>query len=626
MSISTNFPAIKPSLSLDFANTGTLDPRVTFARASTATYYDGVTTAKAEENLLLQSQDFTTSWSTPAAGATVTSNTGSAPDGTTTADTATATATTGDHYVNQTLTMVASQRYVLSVYAKAGTINYIQLVLGTQTGTFANFDITSGSGVVGTSGGVVSTEITNAGNGWYRCVMIFDNTNASSVNFALANSASMGRLADWTAAGTETVYLWGAQLEQRSAVSSYTPTTTQPIVNYIPVLQTAASGVARFDHNPTTSEALGLLIEEQRTNLLTYSSDFSNAAWSKVNVAVTADTIVAPDGTLTGDFIGETVTVGGTHRVRNATVLSVSGNTSYTCTVYAKAGFGAVRYLGIGLSDSTSISSGARRSYVFDLSTGAITTTGGATWTLVSGSATLVGNGWYRCQITVTTDASASNMYASIGLADSFSVTSFTAGYDGDGYSGIFIWGAQLEAEAVPSSYIATISTQVTRLSDLVSMTGTNFSSWFNAGQGTMFSEFQWTTTTPRHNSILVRFDDGTNNNHISIGFRNVSPTAPGATSTRYAGGTTIETTTGNVSTNDGQVHKSAGTYTLSQIKFSGDGLVPGTATPSGLPVVTIARIGSANTGVATGYAIWIRKVSYYPQALTAANLQALTS
>lgn len=57
MSIQSAFPAIKPSLNLDFANTKKLDPRITFTRASTATYYDGVTTAKAEENLLTSSAD-----------------------------------------------------------------------------------------------------------------------------------------------------------------------------------------------------------------------------------------------------------------------------------------------------------------------------------------------------------------------------------------------------------------------------------------------------------------------------------------------------------------------------------------------------------------------------------------
>ena len=60
MAIQSNFPAIRPSLLLDFANSKRLDPRITFTRASTARYYDGSTVAKAEENLFVRSQEFAT--------------------------------------------------------------------------------------------------------------------------------------------------------------------------------------------------------------------------------------------------------------------------------------------------------------------------------------------------------------------------------------------------------------------------------------------------------------------------------------------------------------------------------------------------------------------------------------
>jgi hypothetical protein len=58
MAIASLYPTIKPSLNLDFANTKLLDSRITFTRSTTATYYDGVTTAVAEQNLLLRSQDY----------------------------------------------------------------------------------------------------------------------------------------------------------------------------------------------------------------------------------------------------------------------------------------------------------------------------------------------------------------------------------------------------------------------------------------------------------------------------------------------------------------------------------------------------------------------------------------
>jgi hypothetical protein len=266
MAIQSNFPAIKPSLNLDFANTEALDPRITFTRASTATYYDGVTTAKAEENLLLRSQDYSATWTvtnlTPVTGKT-------APDTTSTATEFTATA--ANAVLTQGFTAIAGS-YTFSVFLRRVTgSGDIQIAAdnGTWTtkvitGTWARYDVTQ----------TVAAGSKTAG------VRVVTDTDAIEV--------------------------WGAQLEQRDAVTSYTATTTQPITNYIPVLLTAATNAPRFDHNPTTGESLGLLIEEQRTNLLfPYSEEFDNAAWSKTRSSITSNTIVAPDGTLTGDKLVE---------------------------------------------------------------------------------------------------------------------------------------------------------------------------------------------------------------------------------------------------------------------------------------------------------------------------------
>ena len=116
---------------------------------------------------------------------------------------------------------------------------------------------------------------------------------------------------------------------------TFTRASTATYYDAFGVMQTAASGVARFDSNPTTGESLGLLIEEQRTNLLTYSAQFDNAAWSKPNSdTITANTVVAPDGVLSGDAFVET-TATGTHTLfQNATLV---GGTVYTLSVYLQA-------------------------------------------------------------------------------------------------------------------------------------------------------------------------------------------------------------------------------------------------------------------------------------------------
>jgi hypothetical protein len=597
MSITSNFPAIKPTLLLDFANTKQLDPRITFTRASTATYY-GTQTAKAEENLLLQSQDFTTTWVNQAT--TDTTNTTVAPDGTTTADTITASAGAATHSIIQTITPPSGTN-VLSVFAKAGTNNYIQLFFGGQTGTFANFDITAGAGATGTSSGVVSTAITSEGNNWYRCVVIFTQSTASSVQIGLVSSSSAVRAESWTTAGTETVILWGAQLEQRSAVTAYTVTTTQAITNYIPQLLTAASGVARFDNNPTTFESLGLLIEESRTNLVTYSEQFDNAAWTKTATTITANTIVAPDGALTGDKLVEDTT-NTSHNVNRSQ--GVTTGTSYAFTVYAKAAERSFFRL------QSFNATGDAESAIFNLTTGTIVSQSGTSASTI----TPVGNGWYRCSVIVINDTDTSSTLSIQLYSDGT-----TASYTGDGYSGIYIWGAQLEVGAFATSYIPTVASQVTRAADAASMTGTNFSSWYNAGQGTLYAE----ANTPSFATTYVFAD--INNNSTTTYIR--QSTASTGTNTQFViSDNSVTTASPGVIVTLGSYRRMAGAYTADSVQQSVNGSLGTEDTSATIPSgFSQMNIGTRSSGASPVNGT-IKKIAYYPLRVTNAQLQGLTS
>jgi hypothetical protein len=218
MSIQSNFPAIAPTLNLSFALTKALDPRVTFSRASTATYY-GTQTAKAEENLLLQSQDFTTTWANT--GTTDSANTEIAPDGTTTADTLTALndASSGNTRIEQTgVNFISGQNYVFSLFVKNGTVDYLQLFFATSThgaNAYANFDLT-GAGALGTVGSATTATITASTNGFFRLTISAPCTSSASsgVFVQMIASTTDARAASITRSG-QTVILWGAQLEQR---------------------------------------------------------------------------------------------------------------------------------------------------------------------------------------------------------------------------------------------------------------------------------------------------------------------------------------------------------------------------------------------------------------------------
>jgi hypothetical protein len=600
MAIATNFPSIKPSLLLDFANTKALDPRITFTRATTATFYDGVTTAKAEENLFTRSQEFdTTDWTKT--GCSVTANTSSAPDGTTTADTLTASASTSVHNIQQPTT-VSGAPIVISIFAKAGTHSFLQIFQGNASINYANFNLSTGA--LGTVGAAGTASITDAGNGWYRCSFVFTPLAISAVRFALISSATAAYNESWTTAGTETVLLWGAQIEVRSSVTAYTATTTQAITNYIPQLMTAASGVARFDHNPITDESLGLLIEEQRTNLVLRSEEFDNAVWVKNACTVSANTLTAPDGAITADKLVEDTSTG-LHFLHYLATFAAS--TSYTVSVYAKAGERTRFQIGGSGSAWASFSTA-----VFDLSAGTVVTNTGA---FTSASITPAGNGWYRCTATGLSNASPVNQQvAQFFLVQSGTTTSYT----GNGFSGLFIWGAQLEAGAFATSYIPTVAASVTRNADAASMTGTNFSSWYSAPEGTVYTEFQLTSGNGAGNNANIVALEG-------AGGLNMTVHRDSAAGWRY------RTNLANLNisgVSDTLSNKIVFAYATSSYPFVASGGAVQLNTGVGVAPVTTSLVIGGGSNYALSRAIngTIRKIAYYPIRVTNANLQALTS
>jgi hypothetical protein len=585
---------LSPSLILQFAGAQTMDPRITFTRASTATYY-GTQTALAEQNLLLQSQDFNVSpWTTIAS--TITANTVAAPDGTTTADTLTANASTNTHLASQTIGGSALVR-TISVFAKKNTHDFIQLCVASDAAPFANFDLATG--VVGTAGASVTSAIQDFGSGWYRCSMVFTSTASIAGDIALVSSASAPRRQSWTTTGTESVYLWGAQLEQRSAVSNYTPTTTATVTNYIPVLETAAINAPRFDYNPITQAALGLLIEEQRTNLLTYSAQFDNAAWTKTRSSITANTIVAPDGTLTGDKLVEDTTASSTHLITQNASLTIG---TYTYSVYAKAGERS--FLNVARNNAFIDAF----SHSFNLTAGTATGTGA---TIVS-----VGNGWYRCIGTIVV-----NTNGSMGVNLQMSSSGGSSTYTGNGFNGLFLWGAQLEAAAFPTSYIPTVASQVTRSPDVASMTGTNFSSWYNATEGTFYGDFIPAAVAF---SVLFTVSDNTSNNRILAGYTsnmlnaNERVVSGGVDQANY-----FASFSGSLQV--GQPAKLATVYNTDDFALVINNGTVATDTLGTVPVVNRLYI-AANFNGTSPNSIYVRQIVYYPRRLTNSDLQALTS
>jgi hypothetical protein len=616
MAIASNFPAIRPTLLLDFANTKRLDPRVSFTRASTGRYYDGVTVAKAEENLLLRSQEFNDAAWIPVS-ITVTANSTTAPDGTSTAETLDDGVATAAHNVNQLIGGVkGASTYVFSCFLKDVDRQFASIAVSSSPTTYAGakFDLVAGTAgstqAAGAGWSVTSSSITNAGGGWYRCVMVFVpdvSVTSFSVRVATATdsttfTASERGLESYTGTNKQ-IYVWGAQLEQRSAVTAYTATTTQPITNYIPVLLAAPAGVARFDHVPTTGVSQGLLIEEQRTNLVTYSEQFDDAAWTKTDSSITANTVVAPSGQLTGDKLVEN-TANAQHFVFQVVTGLVSGGI-YTYSFFAKSAERTNVQILFAQGGNNAFASA-------NLTAGTISsvTINGGAWTGGSATITNVGNGWYRLTLTATIVGSTALSCRAV-LED----TPGNATYTGNGFSGLFIWGAQLEVGAFATSVIPTTTTALTRNADVASMTGTNFSSWYNQSASSFYAEVD--NRVLGTDKRVAWISDATNTPAYGLRMASNNTFAMAA----FNSGTFSAIAPGTVTVG---LIKQSGAITTNDVAAVANGGAVGTNASWTNFTADKLRIGSDQTGgnVLNGT---IRSIRYYPQRLTNAQLVALT-
>jgi hypothetical protein len=357
-----------------------------------------------------------------------------------------------------------------------------------------------------------------------------------------------------------------------------------------------------------------LLVEEQRTNLITYSEQFDNAAWSKGNATITANAVAAPDGTLTADKIVEN-TANGDHNAASSVFTATAGAT-YTTSVFVKAA--ERNFAWIRLFQNTSPF--AYVGYTINLTTGATSSTSvtfpSTVWTNSAVSAQSVGNGWWRISVTGTI-ASADNIRLIVGPATSAT----TVSYVGDGTSGIYAWGAQLEAGAFPTSYIPTVASQATRAADSASMTGTNFSSWYNATEGTLYAEFgPYANAGVSGNTGIAQIYGATSSDTIRLfGGATTVPVfqvSVGGVAQAYLNvGTLIPANT----------TKLVGAYKADDFAKSLNGGAIDSDTSGTVPTVNQMLIGSGTGGI-TSLNGTIARIAFYPRRLNNAELQGITA
>ncbi len=366
------------------------------------------------------------------------------------------------------------------------------------------------------------------------------------------------------------------------------------------VLQTASNDAARFDHDPTSPfAALGLLIEEARTNLSLQSEDLGTT-WTLSNGTASTNTIAAPDGNTTADTFVEASDTNAVHRVRQS--LSWTSGTAYTISVYALArerseirvGFSNTHFPDSSLS-------------WFDLSAGTLGTLGAGA---DSATITTVGGGWYRCSVTSTADVTGSSLYDII-----LSNGSETISYNGDGASGLDLWGAQVEAGAFPTSYIATTTGTVARSADVAEVSDL---SWFNESAGTLYAEFSVPFLGATRVAAAIHGGADTHGYRLFARNTNESEADVKVSATAQA-----VFTLGTVSANTR--HKIVLAYAVNDFAGTLDGAAPGTDTSGSLPgSITTLSIGNqaTNNVPLNGH---ISSIAYWPRRYSNGFLQSLT-
>lgn len=346
------------------------------------------------------------------------------------------------------------------------------------------------------------------------------------------------------------------------------------------VLSSAASGAARLGYRYNSGTAswvlAGLLIERQATSLVTKSAEIDHANWGKSGVTVTANAGTSPDGTVNAEKVIPD-NVAAKHWVQHG--FTATAGIYYTGPVFLKAaGYSVV---GLGF-----INNGANGGEVFNLSTGAKVTS--VTNSPFSTTAALkfedVGDGWWRVSPTRQPNGTGGFYLAIYVLPDGSNFHSV-----GDGVSGVLMYGGQVEAGEYPTSYIPTTTAQVTRAADVFSKA---LGSEFNAAGQTAMFRFRRSQSATGINARLWQWDDGTDNNRVTVGLAGTTLRAEivvGGASQAIVNGPTIAANTD---------YKVALGFAAGILRLNVNGTAYGDGAPAAVPGgLTTRRIGCDAAG-----------------------------
>ena len=367
---------------------------------------------------------------------------------------------------------------------------------------------------------------------------------------------------------------------------TFTRTSSATRVNETGLVEVVPANEPRFDHSydpvSGTVRSLGLLVEEQSTNSLLYSNDFSQNSWTKQNShPVPTQDVIGPDGvsgsgwrfyrTSTSQYIYQSIIGAGTHTL-SAWVRSEEATGDFRMSAY-------------------------------NATNGTMQTSFTAT------------NEWRRFNITISPTVN-TNYYPCIPTNTN---------------KNFYVYGAQLELnKSFPTSYIPTTNSTVIRTPDNVSMVGENFSSWYNQSEGTLFASIRNQTVRSSLSYDAFVSIAGTDKDRNVM--RIYTQTAPGG-GAPYAffgavayspDGSTVLSHIDTYTSNIQNIGKAALAYKKNDYAFTSHGAIPNTTSSGEVPTCNQLLIfGRSRFQLEpSGH---ISQLIYYPRRLTNAQLQNLT-
>lgn len=650
---------VSPSLVLDFT-TKTLDKRISFTRASTATVvgpnklvqYVTSSTPRFDHDpltgicngLLIEEQktnycDSTTRGGSWSIGNVIDYFGYPSPSGEYNAWRIKGVGGSAVKYLYKQVSYAANGNFTFSIYAKYVSEQYIFLRINDQTGgngVIQQFDILNGVLVGSPSFGGSAPAATNgqsaiypAGNGWYRLVVACTMNSSPTV---MQGSVFLNAFGSTTV--TTAFDMWAPQMEEALCATSYIPSTDTftsraSTATYFDstdgLLKTAAINTSRPFFNPIARTNTGLLIEGAMTN---YFNTTEILAGNNAAVTITSNAIAAPDGTLTADKMVE------------------AAGTSVGKQIFRSANNSAFATPGTWCTFSLFAKAGERYKFQLDISDAVFTSADNATFDLLAGTVTYNAsgqysadiipypNGWYRCSLTSkVVTATGGGMF--LNMLDNAGNGTYT----GDGTSGLYFWGIQLENNQSPTSYIpATTTTYVTRSADVyasvsatrakedVYILGTNFNTgWYNQNEGTIFAD--WIEGTYSTNRVpgIVSLNSGYSAAYINrIDVRRQDPTYIAS----YISVNGINSSSVARTTNYAfkQRLKAAVAYKQNDFAFAFSGNTTfATDTSGNPPTVDRLQIGSID---GSNYHLdgWMRSIVYYPKRITNTTINTILS